>query len=82
MRRNRNIITLCLTIGLFACNTTSDRPESSSGNSTQFDSVPLTSIQQKENEKETTVECVRGKAEPIIKKIISQTPLLFYNQTV
>lgn len=68
MRRHGNIITICLTLGLFACNSTADRQERSSENSTLSDSVTLTSIQQTEIETKTTFECVRGQAEPIIKK--------------
>lgn len=68
MKRHNNILTLCLTIGLFACNSTADRQDSSSVNSTTTDSTSLTSIQPTKSETETTFDCVRGQAEPIIKK--------------
>lgn len=59
-----------MSLVLFACNSTADRQERSSKNSTLSDSVTLTSIQQTENEMEMTFECVRGQAEPIIKKTV------------
>lgn len=70
MRIHGNIIGICLSLVLFACNSTADRQERSSKNSNLSDSVTLTSIQQTENEKEMTFECVRGQAEPIIKKTV------------
>lgn len=68
MRRYLTIIKLCLTLGLFACNSTVDREESNSEKPTLSDSVSPTSTPQAEDETDTTFECVRGKAEPVVKK--------------
>ncbi len=57
-----------MALGLLACNSNAYRQERSSENSTISDSTSLTSIQPTEIETETTFECVRGQAEPIIKK--------------
>lgn len=71
MKRLSNILIFGLTIGLFACNSSADRQEKNiDEKSATVDSVTLTNNKMAET---TTVQdlrdnCVRGQAEPIIKK--------------
>lgn len=70
MKRHSNILILSLTLGLFACNSSTGRQEKNTGNSALVDSVSLTNMQMTENknEQEQTNECVREQAEPVIQK--------------
>jgi len=62
------ILILWLSIGLLACNSIVGREKNSSEKSRTSDSTSLNSIQSTESKTITTFECVRGQAEPIIKK--------------
>lgn len=57
-----------MSIGLLACNSIVGREKNSSEKSRTSDSTSLNSIQSTESKTITTFECVRGQAEPIIKK--------------
>ena len=72
MKRLRNILIFGLTLGLFACNSSADRQEKSVvQKSFTVDSNKKTELQTETTSvKDLRDDCVRGQAEPIIKKTV------------
>jgi hypothetical protein len=71
MKQHSNILLLFgLTLGLFACTSSSDRQEKKLDKSVLLDSVSVTNTQTTEpaTEKVQNNDCVRGQAEPVIQK--------------
>jgi len=70
MKRHVNILTIGLTLGMFACNSSADRQEKNVEKSETVDSVPLTNTKTTvtTTEQEQSNDCVRVQAEPVIQK--------------
>jgi len=66
-----NRLILVFTIGLFACNSVTDKSKSASGKSVSKDSLTLTESQNSETPNQIqNKNCVRGKAKPIVNKSV------------
>jgi hypothetical protein len=72
MKRHSNILIFGLTLVLFACNSSADRQEKSVvQKSLTVDSIKKTELQTEINSvKDFRDDCIRGQAEPIIKKTV------------
>ncbi|NML63714.1 hypothetical protein HHL22_00680 [Hymenobacter sp. RP-2-7] len=71
IKRHNNLMVCCLLTGLFACNTNVGRQEHGVRQAVSPDSVVLTAASQRQekNEKvESNSDCIRGQAEPVLRK--------------